>query len=341
MTVRGAGIFGLSVAWACLRRGATVRVVDPFGPGRGASEGLVGALAPHVPENWNDKKQFQFESLIMAEAWWREAENASGSASSFARKGRLQPILNERGLVLARAREKSAAELWQGEAAWRIITPNSFAGWAPQSATGLLVHDTLTARIAPRRACTCLAGAIRAMRGQIVPDAPDQGKTVWATGVAGLAALSADLGREVGSGIKGQSALLALDARDMPQVFADGVHIVPHADGTIAVGSTSERAFDSPDRTDFQLDEVLMKAIALCPILAEARMIERWAGVRPRARTRAPMLGEWPGRPGHFIANGGFKIGFGIAPKVGEVMADLVLNGRDAIPAGFRVEASM
>ncbi|MBS0565688.1 MAG: FAD-dependent oxidoreductase, partial [Proteobacteria bacterium] len=36
-------------------------------------------------------------------------------------------------------------------------------------------------------------------------------------------------------------------------------------------------------------------------------------------------------------ANGGFKIGFGMAPKVAEVMADLVLYGRDAIPEGFRI----
>ena len=49
------------------------------------------------------------------------------------------------------------------------------------------------------------------------------------------------------------------------------------------------------------------------------------------------MLGAWPGRPGHFLANGGFKIGFGMAPRVGEVMADLVLEGRDRIPEGFRV----
>jgi len=37
------------------------------------------------------------------------------------------------------------------------------------------------------------------------------------------------------------------------------------------------------------------------------------------------------------IANGGFKIGFGMAPKVGEVMADLILEGGDSIPQGFRV----
>ncbi|MFC3117525.1 FAD-dependent oxidoreductase [Jhaorihella thermophila] len=50
VTVRGAGIFGLSIAWECACRGARVQVVDPAGPGTGASGGLVGALAPHVPE---------------------------------------------------------------------------------------------------------------------------------------------------------------------------------------------------------------------------------------------------------------------------------------------------
>ena len=53
------------------------------------------------------------------------------------------------------------------------------------------------------------------------------------------------------------------------------------------------------------------------------------------------MLGAWPDRPSHFIANGGFKIGFGMAPKVAETMADLVLDGHDTIPADFRVEASL
>ena len=77
---------------------------------------------------------------------------------------------------------------------------------------------------------------------------------------------------------------------------------------------------------------------AAVPVLAQARVIDRWAGVRPRSRSRAPMLGAWPGRPDHYIANGGFKIGFGMAPKVAQVMADLMLDGRDTIPDGFRVE---
>ena len=71
-------------------------------------------------------------------------------------------------------------------------------------------------------------------------------------------------------------------------------------------------------------------------VLHGAPVLKRWAGVRPRSHNRAPLLGPWPGREGHFVANGGFKIGFGMAPKVGAVMADLVLDGVDEIPAAFR-----
>ena len=68
----GAGIFGLSVGYACARRGALVQMIDPEGVGSGSSGGPVGALAPHTPENWNPKKQFQLDSLLMAPAFWAE-----------------------------------------------------------------------------------------------------------------------------------------------------------------------------------------------------------------------------------------------------------------------------
>ncbi|MDM7255591.1 MAG: FAD-dependent oxidoreductase, partial [Paracoccus sp. (in: a-proteobacteria)] len=138
---------------------------------------------------------------------------------------------------------------------------------------------------------------------------------------------------------KGQSALLAFAAADAPQVFASGVHIVPHADGTVAVGSTSERAFGSL-ATDAQLDMLIDRARQICPQLEDAPVIERWAGLRPRATSRAPLMGAWPGRPGHFVLNGGFKIGFGMAPKLASVMAALVLEGRDQIPDGFRLQGA-
>ncbi|MEM9795069.1 MAG: FAD-dependent oxidoreductase [Pseudomonadota bacterium] len=331
-TIRGAGIFGLSCAWALTKRGARIRVIDPHGLATGASGGIVGALAPHVPENWNPKKAFQLDSLLMAEAWWAEVAEIGGGDPGYARLGRLQPIPDVSARALAETRAEGARALWGQAATWAVTRAPE--GWSP--GTEDVIHDTLSARLHPRRACHALADALLARGTEIVAEGPEEGPVIHATGHAGLDTLREPSGRAAGSGVKGQAILLDFDRRDAPQLFADGLHIVPHADGTTAVGSTSERAWDDPSATDGQLDALLDRAVAIVPDLARAPVLERWAGVRPRARSRAPLLGQWPEKAGHFVANGGFKIGFGIAPKVGEVMAELVLEGRDTIPDGFK-----
>ena len=341
ITIYGAGVIGLTIAFECQSRGATVQVIDPGGVGAGASGGIVGALAPHTPENWNDKKQFQFESLMMAEDFWASVEAQSGMPTGYARTGRLQPIADEHALELATVRAANARDLWQGFAHWSIEAAADLGPWAPPSPSGKVIHDTLSGRMHPRRAAASLAQAITLRGGTILPEGDAMGTVIKATGVAGLEELSNDLGTPIGSGVKGQGALLQFDARDKPQLFADSLHIIPHADGTVAIGSTTERDYIAPDQPDGLLDDVLTRAFAAFPILTDAPIIERWAGVRPRSRSRAPMLGRHPLKPDEFIANGGFKIGFGMAPKIAKTMADLVMSNIDTIPDGFRVEASL
>ncbi|WP_299613610.1 FAD-binding oxidoreductase [uncultured Tateyamaria sp.] len=340
ITVRGAGIFGLSIAWVLACRGASVQVVDPNGVAAGASGGIVGALAPHVPENWNPKKQFQLESLLMAETFWAEVQQAVGKSPGYARTGRCQPIADEAAVALALQRAETAKDLWGNAATW-TVRPIQNPAWAANSPTGVEIFDTLSARIHPRQACHALAAALASQGVDILTDAPETDITIHATGVAGLDQLNADHTRMVGAGIKGQAALLDFAAPDAPQLFADTLHIIPHADGTTAIGSTTEREYDDATSTDQQLDDIVARARAAIPALKDAKVIAKWAGLRPRSRSRAPMLGPWPGRPGHFIANGGFKIGFGMAPKVAHTMADLILDGHNTIPKGFEVQASL
>ncbi len=341
VTIRGAGIFGLSIAWTCVRHGAKVRVVDPHGPGAGSSGGLVGALAPHVPENWNSKKAFQFESLIMAKPFWAEVEATGGVSPGYGRLGRLQPIADERTLALAHQRSETARDLWQGKATWSVRSSTDLGDWCPPSPTGFVIHDTLSGRMHPRRACAALVAALQAMDVEITHDAPNEGRVLHATGVTGLKDLSTALKRPIGNGVKGQAALLRFDAGPVPQLYADALHLIPHADGTLAIGSTSEREYDDPASTDDALEDVIERAMLALPLLRGAEVIERWAGVRPRAKSRAPMLGEHPLYPGQFIANGGFKIGFGMAPKVAQVMTELMLHGTDTIPETFKPQASL
>ncbi len=326
ITVAGGGIFGLACAWELTRRGRKVRLFEADRIGAGASGGHVGALAPHAPENWNDKKQVQLDALVAATDWWAEVGAAGGVDPGYARTGRIQPVAP--GAEARMAERIGAARAHWPQWAGMELTERPQAALVPVSPSGLWLVDRLTARISPRRAGAALAAAIRAQGGEIVEGqaAPDA-SAIWATGAAGLAPFG-------GNGVKGQSALLALDMVDAPQVFADGIHVIPHADGTVAIGSTTER--DVLDRrTDEQLEAVIDKARVLCPALADAPVIDRWAGIRPRAWSRAPLVGPWPGRPGHYVANGGFKIGLAMAPAIAAMLADLMLEGRDRIPPGF------
>ncbi len=304
LTIRGGGIFGLSIAWEAARRGARVRVIETIALGAGSSGGVVGALAPHVPENWNPKKQFQLESLLMAEAFFASATAASGLPTGYARTGRLQPIADAAALALAKSRALTAATLWGDHAQWQVI-PCDDAPWQPSSPTGQLIHDTLSALIHPRLTVLALAEAIRSKGGEIIiGDADDHGPTIHATGTAGLHALSDALGHKVGDGVKGQAITLRHNAANLPQLFTDTLHIIPHLNGTVAIGSTSEREWTDPTSTDAQLDALLARARAALPILHDAPVIDRWAGpapphqnprafARPMARPPRPLHRQW------------------------------------------------
>ena len=332
----GGGIFGLSIAYSCAKRGYRVRVIEKRHIGAGASGGFLGALAPHTPENWNAKKQFQFDSLVMAQEWWTEAASIGGIQPSYKRCGRFQPIANSQLLSLAKKRQAFAQRYWQGRAEWQIVP--TAGDWMPNSATGFIIYDTLSASINPKSALACLASAIRILGGEIIEGCTDcKGADiqVYATGYEGLIELNKALGKEIGRGEKGQAALLDFAAGGQQHIYADNIHIIPHENGTVAIGSTSERYHNRQSNTDPQIDQLVERARELVPCIQDAPIISRWAGIRPRSSTRTPILGSYPERVGHYIANGGFKIGFGIAPIVGESMADLMLNDDNRIPGPF------
>ncbi|MEO1549688.1 MAG: FAD-dependent oxidoreductase [Pseudomonadota bacterium] len=349
--VVGGGVFGLATALACQARGLQVHLFEAAKIGAGASGGIVGALSPHVPDQWNAKKAFQFRALIRAQDYWQGIEARAELPTGYGRTGRLMPLMDTHGVEIAHARASFAKTHWEGRASWQVLEGGDMPPWLSGPFPGV-VHETLSARLMPHMAVAAMAQALRRGGAVIHEGAPVTdiaegavagpwgravaGAVVLAHGVAGLDWLSATLGRTAGAPVKGQAALLHAPGFDgRPLVFSDGLYVIAHGGGQVAIGSTSEVRFETWAETDALLNDLLGRARALFPELDDALVLARWAGLRPKAKRRDPLLGLVPGFERVFVANGAFKIGFGLAPEVGEVLADLVMGRPVDLPESF------
>jgi glycine/D-amino acid oxidase-like deaminating enzyme len=322
--------------------------------GAGASGGVVGALSPHPPAAWNAKKQFQLDALLAAEGRWRHVAETGGVDPGWARIGRVIPLATPGALARALAAAESSAHLWPGSVSWSVTDAGRApVGLAPEAARCGAVVETLSARIDPRRALAALRAALEASgveirEGREVTDVRDGGlraageairteAVVLATGAGGGLAPA-----PLVQAVKGQAALLVpRSVMDGPMLFSDGIYIVPHADGRVAVGSTSETGWTEARTTDGLVDAVILRARALCPALDGAEVVERWAGLRPRGARPDPVVGVLPGFERVLIAGGGFKTGFATAFPVGEAVAAMVAGGASPLPAGFSVASHL
>ena len=349
--VVGAGAWGLATALACLRRGLSVQVIEAEYPGARASGGLVGALSPHVPDQWNPKKQFQFEALDAGQDYWARMAEISGQPTGYARLGRIIPIKDENQKALSLTRAENAKSLWKDRYLWTVedtVPDHLNISIAPFG----IVHETLSARLDPRMAVSAMAKAVNALGGEIKTGSPvtdiqdgtvttqSETHSAWkvfvASGVNGIDWLGNRLNKSAGGAVKGQAALFKADLGPVPQIFDDGIYIIPHDLGHVAVGSTSENTWDH-EGTDELLDDVIARAIHICPQLATAEIVDRWAGFRPKAKRRDPMLGPIPGFERVYAVLGAFKIGLGLIPKVGEIRANVAEGKTVDLPDSFSV----
>lgn len=353
--VVGGGIWGLACAYACAKRGQSVAVFEAGKIGCGASGGIVGALAPHVPESWSKVKQFQYEALSSAEEYWADVDAISGMSSGYGRIGRVMPITTARDRVLCEERAQNAKDIWQGKYHWNVLETHPLL---PKHITPYgVAHDTLSGRVFPAKAVAslaqaCLKTGVQIIEHQQVTEITDNqvhgpwgqahaNAIILAAGVEGFSLLDKHMGCSTGTGVKGQAALLACDLGTAPQLYANVVYVIPHMGGVTAIGSTAEKTWDDPFETDEKLDAVIDKARLIFPSLKDANVIQRWAGLRPKARRRHPMLGPVPQIKGVYCAMGAYTVGFGIAHKVGEVLADFAGGAAVDLPKNFTVDWQM
>lgn len=349
VSIIGAGIFGLSCAYECAKAGHKVTIFDRFEPGHGASGGVVGAMSPHAPDQWNEKKNFQFEALVSASQFWSEIEALTGLSSGYARNGRYSLIPSEKARDLALRRQESSSHHWGANWDWDV-----------QDQCGALVDaynehgvifDTLSAQIYPRLAIAALQKAVLDLGVDCQWNAPiqdlaefkngsDQSAklsdvTILAAGSEAFALLKPQCPTDIGSGEKGQAALLEGSLSTKAMIQGEGLYIINHEGHGIAIGSTSEKSYSDGTSTDYLLDELIEKAMGICPELRGRRSLAKWAGIRPKAIRRNPLIDIHPDHPDLYLACGGYKIGFGIAHHCARLIARSISGENMEFPHSF------
>ena len=116
--------------------------------------------------------------------------------------------------------------------------------------------------------------------------------------------------------------------------------MAPHDDHTVAVGSTAERDYADAVPNEALAEELAERARAFCPALARRKVIDSWAGIRPRCHKRDPLLGLLPGLKRTYAATGGYKISFGIAHLAADALVAEIIGSDPAVslPDSFRPE---
>ena len=133
---------------------------------------------------------------------------------------------------------------------------------------------------------------------------------------------------------KGQSFSLRMPSNTEPLLsrilFAQDTYIVPKADGRIVVGATVEVGTFDNDVTPSGMMHCMANALQLVPGLSDLPVEETWAGLRPTTPDKGPILGrtKWDNL---FLAGGYWRNGVLLAPKTGQLIADLVMNNGEKL----------
>ncbi|MDY6899171.1 MAG: FAD-binding oxidoreductase, partial [Cyanobacteriota bacterium] len=119
-----------------------------------------------------------------------------------------------------------------------------------------------------------------------------------------------------------------------PAITCNDTYIVPRRPGVFPstdywVGATVEFTQDNGEVVADKelLETTLQSAIATCPELAKAQIIDTWSGLRPRPEGRpAPVIEKLPGYDNVILASAHYRNGVLLAPATAQMVKEMVLE---------------
>ena len=135
--------------------------------------------------------------------------------------------------------------------------------------------------------------------------------------------------------VRGQLLQLRFDSPPLTRIaWGSAAYLVPWTDGTLLVGATVEDVgFDEQRHGGGRAPAARPPRRSCCRPRARPRFVEARAGLRPATADELPIVGRSSTMRGVFYATGHYRNGVLLAPLTASLVADLVLDGREAAPS--------
>lgn len=132
----------------------------------------------------------------------------------------------------------------------------------------------------------------------------------------------------------------------MPPFFSEfvsshdlGVYARPARSGHIHIGRQGEREPTLDKRTPPDALADLGRIVEMIPALRNVNLLRTWAGTLAMTPDGIPIIGPAPGIGGYILATGFSGHGFCLGPIVGQLLSELVVDGRPSLPLDdFRLD---
>ncbi len=348
--VIGGGIVGAATARALAARGRRVLILDRAMPGGEASGASAGMLTPQVEVEADDPilplsivARQRYAELVP------ELDRRTGVNVGWAGGGSVQVALDagEAARLEAQVGAQRALGLkaeWLGRAELSRRHPGIGPGvvgalFAPDDArvnnillTAALLADAVRygAEVADHEEVTEIVASsarvttVKTARGHYATAQAVVAAGAWSPALRGLPrALPIEP-------VRGQIAVVSWPRGEPTGVlFGRHTYIVPRGEEAI-LGSTMEKAGFAKETTAGGMAAIFSGTIEMLPSLAEQRILRTWAGLRPLTPDGRPMIGADPDVAGLWYATGHGRKGVLLGPITGEIIRDLMLDGKTA-----------
>jgi glycine oxidase len=346
--IAGGGLIGGAIALELALAGVRVAVFDQGEPGREASWAGAGILSP-APENPATIPLVPLGKASMAlyPEFVARVEELSGHDVGFRPKGALEALfsrdaarelsthvalqhgwgLNAEAISAEDAREMEPALSPDVEAA--VLRPDEASvdnralthavlDAARKSGAEIFAHQKVQGIWREKNRCAGL---------QLENERISAKWTIIAAGSFSANISGVDVYAPVRPA-KGQMVSLRAEHVQIERVlWSDKIYLVPRNDGRILAGATVEYVGFDKRVTAGGVRKILDGAIELAPDLAQARVEETWAGLRPDSPDHLPILGPTE-IEALVVATGHFRSGILLTPITARLIREWITGQR-------------